>query len=635
MLREPGHRPGLLGLPLSAVAVTLVAASLVACGSSPPADTIAFVGQDRRGAVDVYSVRADGSNLRRLTWAGGDAPTWSPDGARIAFVSDRDFTFEFPQTYVMRRDGKAQHLFHRGFAGPVRWTRAGLFLTGTLDGKGREGEFLVPATGEPRRVKSRADYGVRSPEGSRVLSRVGDRGTRIIETDRYGRHAARLTNDVSADPARTLYEDNPSWSPDGRRIALTSNRYGGNELVVVRADGTHPRRVAPGIAVSSPATWSPDGRTLAFAGAARFSGDALWRVGVDGLGLRKVVQRPIVWMSAPAWEPGKRPTPGPPPRPAPVAPRVVFRTPFHYDFGRLTHVRRVLATTTFGVSPEEVSPDGRLLAYVVRGVGVIDLSTGSSRLLAFRRYLGTSADPHFSEDGRTLLFRDGNRIRMVPVAGGQARTIARVADTGPAQWLADGRLAWFDRRRRLVVGGHRTALRIPNPAGADDLLAAAAISSDGTRVLFSRHCDLWLDDGRLRKVGAGLAASPRSWAPNGRYFVVRSDSWDESCRTVDPSSPGLLRLYSAAGRLVGYLPHGSFRWTPDSRRLLIAFGDGRAAQLDLVTRRVTTVLRRHPAVSDLVPAGGRKIVFVRAVCLWCGHDGKYAEPAILETGELP
>ena len=59
----------------------------------------------RDGNAEIYVMRADGSDVRRLTndSASDASPTWSPDGSAIAFVSDRDGTRDL---YVMRPDGQ-------------------------------------------------------------------------------------------------------------------------------------------------------------------------------------------------------------------------------------------------------------------------------------------------------------------------------------------------------------------------------------------------------------------------------------------------------------------------------------------------------------------------------------------------
>ncbi|MEO2002728.1 MAG: hypothetical protein ABGY41_01350, partial [Candidatus Poribacteria bacterium] len=52
---------------------------------SPDGSTIAFT-SDRNGRDEIYTIRTDGSRLRRLTDTGDDQrPRWSPDGQQIVF----------------------------------------------------------------------------------------------------------------------------------------------------------------------------------------------------------------------------------------------------------------------------------------------------------------------------------------------------------------------------------------------------------------------------------------------------------------------------------------------------------------------------------------------------------------------
>ncbi len=75
---------------------------------SPDGRKMAFV-SDRDGNGEIYVMNADGSAQRRLTRnpASDVEPVWSPDGRKIAFVRVNDLTFG-SEIYVMNADGSGQ-----------------------------------------------------------------------------------------------------------------------------------------------------------------------------------------------------------------------------------------------------------------------------------------------------------------------------------------------------------------------------------------------------------------------------------------------------------------------------------------------------------------------------------------------
>ncbi|HUQ20690.1 MAG TPA: hypothetical protein VM099_13830 [Gemmatimonadaceae bacterium] len=60
------------------------------------------------------------------------------------------------------------------------------------------------------------------------------------------------------------HNQQPAWSPDGKRIAFTSDRDGNSEIYVMNADGSNQVRLTNNPSPDESPTWSPEGSRIAF-----------------------------------------------------------------------------------------------------------------------------------------------------------------------------------------------------------------------------------------------------------------------------------------------------------------------------------------------------------------------------------
>ena len=190
---------------------------------SPDGNKIAF-DSNRDGDTEIYIINADGNELTRITnnAAEDTYPAWSPDGTKIAFTSNRDGNYEI---YVMNTDGTSQTCITKSIA----------------------------SDSEP----------AWSPDGKKIAftsNRDGNYEIYVMNAD--GTSQTRITMNAASD-------SEPAWSPDGTKIAFTSDRDGNPEVYVMNTDGsgqtnlTNMGPVGPFGDDSSPA-WSPDGTKIAF-----------------------------------------------------------------------------------------------------------------------------------------------------------------------------------------------------------------------------------------------------------------------------------------------------------------------------------------------------------------------------------
>ena len=237
---------------------------------SPDGRQIAF-SSTRDGPSEIYIMNADGSNVRRLTFTGGNgAPSWHPDGSQIAFQSTRDGNFEVYKIFV---DGTGETRLTNNPAEDSlpAWSPDGTriaFSSRSVDPAADvmvmnpDGTGVVDLTAGSRGVED--SWPSWSPDGSMIAfhSRRDDpAGEEIYRMNADGSNVVRLTfnNGPSPGPPNPC-DIFPAWSPDGTRIVWNSGRGSDNfgDIYTMRAsDGGDIRRITSNPAIDQRCDWQP------------------------------------------------------------------------------------------------------------------------------------------------------------------------------------------------------------------------------------------------------------------------------------------------------------------------------------------------------------------------------------------
>ncbi len=284
---------------------------------------IALTLRDQNGKLQIFTIDANGTNRKQLTFEGESGrPDWSPDGKKIVFMSIRSGV---AGVWVMNEDGANQQFLAEGVAPDWAPDGKKIAFTGGnsqiwvmyADGSNKR-QLTTSGTTKiapswspdgtqmvfimPKNPGSQSD-----PQPEIGIMNADGTSERILTTEDRVNIRVNAPGDTTI--CETAFDANaPSWSPVENKIAFWSgieNQYG--QIWVINSDGTGSKQLTEDCSHrnSDDPSWSPDGKKILFS-TARGGRPELWVMDADGGNEKKVSDIDAApFPGRAAWQPNK------------------------------------------------------------------------------------------------------------------------------------------------------------------------------------------------------------------------------------------------------------------------------------------------------------------------------------------
>jgi Tol biopolymer transport system component len=227
----------------------------------------------RTGDTELYVVDGTTGNLTNLSNSPNSSeryPSWSWDGRKIAFNSDRDGA---QNLYVMDADGKnllqLTHETKPAQAGMQSWTGDGSWIYFGIFGKGAPQMWRIHPDGSGSEMIGTGIDAAVSPDGKMIAYAKNDQqGHYLYAADADGKHERQLTTIPNA------YDGvHAAWTPDSKHIVYGDRVGDAEELFMSDPDGSNRKQLTFLKHAATSPTVSPDGKWITF----RLCDEVYWK----------------------------------------------------------------------------------------------------------------------------------------------------------------------------------------------------------------------------------------------------------------------------------------------------------------------------------------------------------------------